>query len=124
MVGVGDDLYAFSVMILAGAGLGLSFDLYRALFPLARPRGRARRQARFVLDLVYGLGAGVWLAGWMVVANWAQGRWYVFAGVLLGTWTYFYLGSPLVRRVLGAFRRGVGRLVRLVRPVRPPGAKE
>lgn len=111
MVGVGDDLYALSVMVLAGVGLGVSFDVYQA----ARHLGRIRGLRSFLLDLFYGLGAGVWLAAWLVVANWGQLRWYVFAGVLLGVWTYFYLGSPLVRLLLRAVGRAIRRFARFVR---------
>ncbi|MDI6893923.1 MAG: spore cortex biosynthesis protein YabQ [Bacillota bacterium] len=120
MAGVEDDLYAFSVMILAGVGLGLSFDVYQAGRRLVRVRGLLS----FLLDLGYGLGAGAWLAGWLVVANWGQLRWYAFAGVLLGVWTYAYLGSPLVRHILRAtgraLRRLGRRLARLVTRPQPP----
>lgn len=119
MVVVGDDLYAFSVMILAGVGLGFSFDLYRALhLPPRRTRG-IRRLGHFLLDVAYGLTAGLWLAAWVVVANWGQLRWYILAGVALGAWTYMYLGSPLVRQVMRATGKAAGRLVRLLRPRRP-----
>jgi len=120
VVGVGDDLYAFSVMTLAGMGLGLSFDLYRAV----RYLGRVRGGLSFLFDLGYGLAAGVWLAGCLVAANWGQLRWYAFAGVVLGAWAYSYLGSPLVRYVLRttgrALRRAGRRLARLVIRPRPP----
>lgn len=110
MVAVGDDLYAFSLMILAGVGLGLSFDLYTALHrPPRRSRG-LRGLAHVTLDVLYGTAAGLWLAGWAVVANWGQLRWYVLAGAALGVWTYLYLGSPLVRHLL----RATGRVARRV----------
>jgi spore cortex biosynthesis protein YabQ len=120
VVDVGDDLYAFSVMILAGMGLGLSFDVYRAVRHLGRVRGRLS----FLLDLGYGLGAGMWLAGCLIVANWGQLRWYALAGAALGVWTHSYLGSPLVRHVLRTtgrtLRRAGRRLARVVIRPRPP----
>jgi spore cortex biosynthesis protein YabQ len=120
VVDVGDDLYAFSVMILAGMGLGLSFDVHRAV----RHLGRARGRLSFLLDLGYGLGAGVWLAGCLIVANWGQLRWYALAGAALGVWTYSYLGSPLVRHVLRTtgriLRRAGSWLARLVNHTRSP----
>lgn len=119
MVVVGDDLYAFSVMILAGVGLGFSFDLYRAVHRLPRRTRGIGQVGHFVLDVAYGLAAGLWLAVWLVVANWGQLRWYILVGAALGAWSYIYLGSPLVRHVLHATWRAAGRLMRLLGP-RPP----
>lgn len=116
MSDLGNDLYSCSVMILAGVGLGFFFDLHRS----ARRIGQVKGAVSFFLDLGYGLLAGVWVTGALVVANWGEIRWYTLAAAALGAWTYFYLGSPLMQLALGALERGCRRFLGARRRKPPP----
>lgn len=94
---VGSDLYACSVMVLAGIVLGLSFDLHEGFRRLAGVRGLYS----FLSDLAYACMAGLFLSGCLIVSNWGELRWYALAALAGGIWAYAYLGSQFVRAGLG-----------------------
>ncbi|HHY95826.1 MAG TPA: hypothetical protein GX513_12600 [Firmicutes bacterium] len=103
---VGSDLYAFSVMTLAGVTLGLSFDVHRSVRRLLR----AKKARSFFLDFLYAVWAGGWVGVCLLVANWAEMRGYMAVALLLGLWVYHFLGSPLVRSGLWQAERGLDRI--------------
>ncbi|MBE3589728.1 MAG: spore cortex biosynthesis protein YabQ [Firmicutes bacterium] len=92
MVPVDIQLYAFLVTVLTGIGLGLAFDLSRAVRRVFRLKGPAAQLA----------DAGLWLAGAVLaatglfLANWGEVRYYVFIGLALGAALYFTLASATV----------------------------
>jgi len=85
-------LYMFCVLVLAGIGLGLVFDLYRVFRGLTRPKG-------YVVgleDLLFWLVVLVFLFGALIVGNWGELRLYVFVALALGLVLYWHLASAAV----------------------------
>lgn len=95
--------YAFFVMVLAGAALGASYDVYRAL------RGVCRRPGLLgaVADMLFGLVASLLLGLALLLGNWGELRVYVAVGVGIGLALYHEFGAHLFSR---AARRGFGTL--------------
>lgn len=100
--------YAFSVMVLAGAGLGALFDLYRAARHTFHPRGWALAAT----DLLFCAAAATLAAVALYYGNWIELRLYVFIGAAAGLGLYHGLASAAVFRLA---RAAIGGCVALVR---------
>jgi len=84
--------YAFFMVILCGAVLGLLFDLFR----VARRHYSLNWFLGALSDLLYWGVATVALAGALFYGNWGELRLYVVIGLLLGVGLYYWLASSLV----------------------------
>jgi spore cortex biosynthesis protein YabQ len=100
-------LEAFLVMALAGVAIAFTFDLYRALRSLARPRGLWSDLG----DLLFcSCGAVLAAAAWLG-ANWGELRSFVPLGLVGGGALYFGLASPTVLPVAQRGARAGAHLV-------------
>ncbi|MCL5045652.1 MAG: spore cortex biosynthesis protein YabQ [Actinobacteria bacterium] len=100
--------YNFSVMVLAGALIGLIYDSYRVLRMLVRPG--AALTAFGDLLLLIGVALTVGLA--LLVGNWGDLRLYVFIGIALGLGLYYELASDTFLKVaLWTLRKLIGLFV-------------
>lgn len=88
--------YAFFVMILSGAVLGLLYDLLRSTRRFTRPGWMAAAAA----DLVFWVVATGTLTVSLFYGNWADLRLYVLLGLGLGVVLYLWLGSPIARLLI------------------------
>jgi spore cortex biosynthesis protein YabQ len=84
--------YAFFMILLCGAVLGLLFDLLR----VARGHYQPNRLIAALADLLFWSVATVALSGALFYGNWGELRFYVLVGLLLGLGLYYWLASPLV----------------------------
>ncbi len=100
--------YGFFVTLLCGAGLGVAYDLLRVIRRMYRP-GRWTAPA---VDLVFWVVASVTLSGGLFFANWAELRFYVLVGILLGIGLYLWLASPVVSILMELILRTAGWLIR------------
>lgn len=85
--------YAFFVTILCGAVLGLLFDVLRVVRAHYRPNMLATSAA----DMLFWGVATLALSSGMFYANWAELRFYVVVGIVLGIALYLWLASQVVR---------------------------
>lgn len=83
--------YAFFVMVLAGIGLGLLYDVFRAIRQACQLDGLLASLG----DILLGLAAAVLLAAAMVIGNWGDLRLYVMVGVVTGLAFYHNTASHL-----------------------------
>lgn len=84
--------YAFFMVILVGAVLGLMFDLLRVIRGYYRPNPWIGAAG----DLLYWLVATAAISGGLFFGNWGQLRFYVLVGILLGVGLYYLLASPFI----------------------------
>lgn len=84
--------YAFFMIILCGAVLGLLFDLLR----VARGHFRPNRLVSAAADLLFWGVATVALSGALFYGNWGEVRFYVLVALLLGVGVYYWLASPVI----------------------------
>lgn len=103
-------LYAFAVTIVAGAAMGVVFDVFRALRSSAQPRSLLT----WVSDILYWVAVTPVVAGLLLHANWGELRFYVVLGMALGLVLYFVLLSPVVLEVLFFIGRSVSYIVSTV----------
>lgn len=89
--------YAFFVIVLCGAALGLLFDLLRA----ARGHYEPNRWVAALADLLFWAVATVALSGALFFGNWGELRFYVAVALLAGAGLYFWLASQVIS---GLFR--------------------
>ncbi|HLN60874.1 MAG TPA: spore cortex biosynthesis protein YabQ [Symbiobacteriaceae bacterium] len=83
--------YAFFMIVLCGASLGLLFDLLR----VARGQYQPNRWVGAMADLLFWGVATVALSGALFYGNWGDLRFYVLVGLLVGIGLYYWLASPL-----------------------------
>lgn len=84
--------YAFFMTVLSGVGLGLLFDLLRAVRSFLRPG----QLLAAVGDLLFWSAATVMMASGLFLGNWGEYRFYVLVGILLGLALYYWLASPTI----------------------------
>lgn len=92
MLSLAGQIYALAMMLLAGALVGLLFDIYRVLRSLMRPR----TLATIVMDLLFWALATPLVFGLLVIGNWGELRFFVLLGLFCGLFAYFQILSPLV----------------------------
>ena len=85
-------VYGFAATIAAGLSLGLLFDLYR----LWRRATGPRRAVTALSDILFWVIATPLTYFYLLVGNWAELRYYVILGLLLGLFLYFSVFSILV----------------------------
>lgn len=81
-------------MMISGAAMGMAYDSYRVL------AGELRfpKWSVHVIDLLYWIGAALFVFRMLYAANHGQLRFYVFVGLFAGVWIYFLIGSVTTRR--------------------------
>lgn len=79
----------FATMFVSGALLGIIFDTYRVV---SRPF-KWSRLTFSLFDIIYWIIATVVVFGVLFVSNDGELRFFIFIGLLLGTWFYFSLVS-------------------------------
>ncbi len=105
--------YAFFVMVLAGIGLGLLYDIFRSVRQVFRLDGFLASLG----DILLGLASAILLATALVLGNWGDLRLYVPVGVILGLAFYHNTAS---RPAMGMMIGSIGLLTRTVRFVTGP----
>jgi len=95
MDSLGTQLYAFALIMAAGASLGFVFDLYRLLRSWLRPGPLVT----FVMDLCFWAIIAPLLAVYILIANWGELRFYVLVGIGIGLAFYYLLISRTVIRL-------------------------
>lgn len=91
-------IYAFALTIAAGLTLGVLFDLYR----LWRRATHPRRTTTAISDILFWLIATPLTYVYLLMGNWAELRFYVILGLLLGLFLYFAVFSTLVVNMVTA----------------------
>lgn len=99
--------YSFFVTMLCGAALGVAYDLLRVTRRMYQP-GRWTEPA---VDLVFWVVASATISSGLFFANWAELRFYVLVGILLGVGLYLWLASPVVSLLMELLLRTAMRLV-------------
>ena len=93
---LGGQVYGFAATIAAGLSLGLFFDLYR----LWRRATRPQKVVTAISDMLFWVIATPLTYFYLLVGNWAELRFYVFLGLLLGLLLYFGAFSVVVLNLL------------------------
>lgn len=91
MVSLSQQIQAFLMTIVAGACVGLLFDLYRAL-----RHGGGGRAVTFLTDLLFWAAATPAVFALLLAGSWGELRYYVLLGAGLGLFVYLQLVSPYV----------------------------
>lgn len=102
--------YAFFMVVLCGALLGLLFDFLRVIVR----RCRLGLVASAAADLLYWGVATVALSGALFYGNWGELRLYVLVGLLLGILLYWYLASPFMTWLFDLFLRVIEWMIHTV----------
>lgn len=97
-------LWAASVMVLTGVGLGLLITLYASL----RAEWRFPRPLSVVADGVFVLAATLPMGAGLLIATWGTVRLWAITGLVLGLLLWSSLGAPVV----AVLTRWVARLLR------------
>jgi spore cortex biosynthesis protein YabQ len=90
--------YAFFMITLCGAFLGMLFDLLR----VARGHYEPNRWVSAAADLLYWSVATLALSSALFYGNWGELRLYVVVALLAGLGLYYWLASPLVMSLFRA----------------------
>lgn len=101
---LGLQFYAFFTVVLCGSALAFLFDLLR----VARGYFRPNWWLAAVADLLFWLAATVAVFGGLFYANWAELRFYVLVGILVGIGLYQWLASETVVLLTRLLLRTVG----------------
>lgn len=96
MDSLSSQLYAFAIVLLAGASIGLIFDLYRLLRSWLRPGCVATA----VMDLFFWLVAAPVIIAYILAANWGELRLYVLIALILGLAFYYLIFSKAIIRLM------------------------
>jgi len=96
--------YAFLMTILAGAVVGLLFDLYRVLRSAFRPK----QLVTAVTDLVFWIVVTPVVFAMLLAGNWGELRFYVLVGLGVGLLLYFQTLSSLVIWAFAGALHGIG----------------
>lgn len=114
VVSLTGQMYAFFMTVVAGASVGLLFDLYRVFRSTLGPKG----WVSLLCDAIYWVVVTPVVFLILLVANWADLRYYVVIGMGLGLFAYFQLVSAFVlwtfvnvNHAIGSLLAGVGRFV-------------
>jgi len=102
--------YAFFMTVLSGVGLGLLFDLLRAVRAFLQPG----RWLAAIGDLLFWSAATVMIASGLFLGNWGEYRFYVLVGMLLGLGLYYLLASPTILWLAELLLRFIAWLLGLV----------
>ncbi|WP_245302909.1 spore cortex biosynthesis protein YabQ [Symbiobacterium terraclitae] len=84
--------YALFMTILSGVGLGLLFDLLRAVRRFVQPGPVLAALG----DLCFWGAATAMLGAGLFLGNWGEYRFYVLVGLLTGLGLHLWLASPIV----------------------------
>lgn len=113
MLSLTGQIVALLMTVVTGLCVGLVFDLYRIFRSALGPK----RWVSVLCDLLYWAVVTPVVFVLLLVANWADLRYYVAIGMALGLFAYFQLLSAFVlwfltgmRQGVGAFFAGIGRL--------------
>jgi spore cortex biosynthesis protein YabQ len=90
--------YAFFMITLCGAFLGLTFDLLR----VARGHYQPNRLVAAAADLLYWSVATLALSSALFYGNWGELRLYVLIALLVGVGLYYWLASPVLMALIRA----------------------
>lgn len=82
------------LMLLAGGAMGLAYDSYRVL----SVKLHFHKGVNAALDLLYWIGAAIFVFRMLYAGNQGQLRFYAFLGLFIGVWIYFLIISVTVRR--------------------------
>ncbi|MBC8079041.1 MAG: spore cortex biosynthesis protein YabQ [Gorillibacterium sp.] len=98
------------MMMASGIAMGVIFDVYRVL------TGQLRLVRRLVplLDLVYWAGVTIFVFRMLKLGNEGQLRFFVFIGLALGTYLYYWLFSGATRSVFEKMIKAVKWLARMI----------
>lgn len=114
MLSLTGQMVALFMTVLTGLTVGLVFDLYRVFRSALGPK----RWVSVLCDFLYWAVVTPVVFVLLLVANWADLRYYVAIGMGLGLFAYFQLLSQFVlwfltgmRQGVGAFFSGLGRLL-------------
>lgn len=88
-------IHALFVLMLAGIGTGVLYDLVRAV----RRELRRFRWLRELCDWLFCAAAALLMGGGIMLANWGDPRGYVPLAVLAGLMVYMLLASPVVQHL-------------------------
>jgi spore cortex biosynthesis protein YabQ len=93
--------YSLFMVLLCGMGMGVLYELLRV--------GRAYYElgvvAGAVADLLFWVGAGLFLGAGLFVGTWGAARIYVLVSLLAGLGLYFWLASPVVSQAVWGLLR-------------------
>lgn len=106
MTSLAGQTYAFLMTILAGAIVGLLFDVYWVFRSTFRPR----QFATALTDLLYWIVVTPTVFAMLLAGNWGELRFYVLIGLGVGLLLYFQALSSIVIWCLTGLIRGIGRL--------------
>lgn len=107
MMSLAAQTYAFLMTILAGAVVGLLFDLYRVLRAACHPR----QWVTALTDIVFWIAVTPIVFAMLLAGNWGELRYYVLIGLGVGLLLYFQTLSSLVIWAFAGALRGFGRLL-------------
>ncbi|HEX6971904.1 MAG TPA: spore cortex biosynthesis protein YabQ [Limnochordia bacterium] len=94
-------IYALGMMLVAGALVGILFDIYRLLRAFMRPGA----WLTVLMDLAFWLLATPLVFGLLLIGNWGELRLFALLGLGCGLFAYFQIASPLVLWLLVALCR-------------------
>lgn len=106
MMSLAGQTYAFLMTILAGAIVGLLFDVYRVFRSTFRPK----QFATALTDLLYWIVVTPTVFALLLAGNWGELRFYVLIGLAVGLLLYFQALSSIVIWCLSGVIRGIGHL--------------
>lgn len=102
-----DQMYAFFITVVAGASVGVLFDVYR----LFRAQMRPKRWLSALCDVLYWVVVTPVVFFLLLLGNWGELRYYVLLGMALGLFVYFSLFSSLLLWSLHQAQIGVNSFV-------------
>ena len=95
--------YALFITVLSGIGVGLLFDLLRAVRRFLRPGPLLAALG----DLLFWGAATAMVGTGLFLGNWGEYRLYVLVGLLIGLLLYYALASPTVLWLADGLLRAV-----------------
>ncbi|MDO7908582.1 spore cortex biosynthesis protein YabQ [Paenibacillus sp. JX-17] len=100
-------------MLFSGAMMGVAFDSYRVL------SGRLQfpKWSIHALDILYWSASAVFVFRMLYASNHGQLRFYVFLGLFLGVWLYFWILSVTTQRFVVMLIEGARQLWLLCRRI-------
>lgn len=104
MVSLTGQMYAFFMTVVTGVSVGLLFDFYRVFRSAMGPK----RWVSILCDVIYWAIVTPVVFLLLLVANWADLRYYVAIGMGLGLFAYFQLMSAFVLWACVNVHHGVG----------------
>ncbi|MBS4537584.1 spore cortex biosynthesis protein YabQ [Clostridium sp. D2Q-11] len=107
---VSNQFHVFLTTLYGGLIIGFIYDLYRIFRYYCQPK----KVATFIEDTIFWIIISITTLVLLFYSNWAQLRWYIFLGFIIGFFLYRKLLSDIIIKILNYI---FGKIINLIKKI-------